>query len=76
MTIKGILWNARGERDWARGAGGVAIFVCYDIKAQFINFSDIRGSFDVTGVRIVGEERIVHVIVVYRRPGSVERVGA
>lgn len=26
------------------GAGGVAIFVRYDIKAQFINLSDIRGS--------------------------------
>lgn len=58
------------------GTGRVAIFVRYDIKAQFINLSDIRGSFDVTGIRIVGEERTVHVIVVYRRPGSVERVGA
>lgn len=58
------------------GAGGVAIFIRYDIKSRFINLRDIKGSFDMTEVRIVGEERTIKVIVVYRRPGVVERIGA
>lgn len=118
MTLKGLLWNARGWRSkgaelikYSRdfdvlcitetkskrgdrllipgfvsntcnnyrqgegGAGGVAIFIRSDYRFQFLNLSNIKGNFDVTGVRILGKEETINVIVVYRRPGGIERDG-
>lgn len=54
----------------------MAIFIRHSIRAQFLNLSNIKGSFDVTGVCILGEEKTINVIVVCRRPGMVERDGA
>lgn len=113
MTLKGLLWNARGwrtkgtelikyskdydimcitetkskrgnrfksnicnnYRQGEGGAGGVAIFIRDDIRSQFLNLNSIKGNFDITGVRILGEREMINVIVVYRRPGGIERDG-
>lgn len=72
LTIPGFVSYVCNN--YRQGAGGVAIFIRDNIRAQFLNLSNIKGSFDVTGVRILGEEKTIN-IVVYRRPGVVERDG-
>lgn len=98
MTLRGILWNARGwrtkdaelikqsrnydilcvtktksrredrlsipgfathvcnnYRQGEGGAGGVTIFIRHNIRSQFLNLSNIKGSFDIAGVHRGGE---------------------
>lgn len=55
--------------------GGVAIFIRQKIKRQVLTFDNIKGNFDIIGVRIEGEKRNINFICVYRRPGNVERKG-
>lgn len=54
---------------------GVVIFIRSYYRFQFLNLSNIKGNFDVTGVCILGEEETVNVVVVYRWPGGIERDG-
>lgn len=57
------------------GQRGVAIFIRQKIKRQVLTFDNIKGNFDIIGVRIEGEKRNINFICVYRRPGNVERKG-
>lgn len=76
LTIPGFASNTcNNYRQGEGGAGGVAVFIRSSYRFQFLNQSNIKGNFDVTGVRILGEEETINVIVVYRRPGGIERDG-
>lgn len=76
LTIPGfVTYTCNNYRNGEGGAGGAAISVRNSIRAQFLNLNSIKGNFDVTGVRILGEEETINILVVYRRPEGIEKDG-
>lgn len=60
LRIPGFdIYSCNNYNQGEGGAGGVAIFIRQKIKRQVLTFDNIKGNFDIIGVRIEGEKKCI-----------------